>query len=109
LNITEEDLEGNDDVGDLVALFPGEGWNGWEEKIRTSIGLPLGIGIVDPQSEAVQKMLQQHNVFQDYRNKPGKPGASKNPGKIRIWDIFFHLFNLSFRVQNVHHISTSVL
>ena len=74
LRITAEDLEDND-VGDFVALFTGVGWNGkgMEDKIRTSMGLPLGKGIVmDNESEAVRQMITQHNVSQSYRSGDGK-------------------------------------
>jgi hypothetical protein len=40
-----------------------------EDEIRTSMGLPLGKGIVvNKQSEAVQQLIAQHNVFSSYCN-----------------------------------------
>jgi len=84
LRITAEDLNGKDDVGDLVLLCTGRNCNGQdpERRLRTGVGLPLGTGIVENEaSEAVQQMLREHTVRNTYRNSLK---AKDNPGKIRI-------------------------
>lgn len=65
LRITAEDLDlGDDDVGDLVALFTGADWNNENyEKDMRKMGLPLGKGIVDDESVAVQQMSAQHSSY----------------------------------------------
>ncbi len=72
--ITRKSLDGNDGVGNLVALLPGASWSGSEKKLKRRLGLPLGTGIVpDPVPAGFNQMCEEHPSHNtDYKDNNNK-------------------------------------
>lgn len=76
-HFTTRSLDGDDNVGDLVACLHGPVWSGSEKKIGRRLGLPLGTGKV-VWGSGVEKMIEEHQLVNENIQ-------NQQSSKISVW------------------------